>query len=157
MADPFATVDDVNELRPLDDEERSFVTALLPYAAAKIRRNVPAIDANITAGLLDPLIAQYVNIQMIVRVLRNRDGIRQETVGPSSITYDTTQAIGQLMITPDELTELTAPKTGLGIGSVRLGRERPARALDAERPIPRDWECDRGWGGRGWGGGYDPW
>ena len=50
MADPFATVDDVDALRPLDSDERDLTAALLPYAAAIIRRDVASIDANIAAG-----------------------------------------------------------------------------------------------------------
>lgn len=121
MAEPFATVDDVDALRPLTADERELANTLLRYASALMRRQLPTLDARITAGTLDPDLAEYVAVQMVVRVLRNPDGIRQETVGPSSITYDTSQAVGQLMLSTGDLAILAAPGTGFAIGTARLG------------------------------------
>jgi len=151
VADPFATADDVEDLRPLDADERDRAAVLLRYASAQIRRQLPDIDARIAAGQLDADLARYVTVQMVVRVLRNPDGVLQETVGPSSISYDRTQSTGQLALAPDELAMLTPAPTGIGIGTARLGAglgggpggivgDRQAYQL----PRPRTW------------GGYGP-
>lgn len=132
MAEPFATVDDVHDLRPLSGSERGLAQTLLRYASALMRRQVPSLDARIADGTLDPLLPQLVAVQMVVRVLRNPDGIRQETVGPSSITYDTTQAVGQLMLTAADLATLSPPGTGFALGTRRLGAGL-ATARDARR------------------------
>lgn len=121
MGAPFATADDVNALRPLDDEDRALASTLLVYGAALMRRNQPDLDARIASGALDPDLAKLVAVQMVIRVLRNLDGVRQETVGPSSITYDPSQAVGQLILTPDDLATLAPVPTGIGIGTARLG------------------------------------
>ena len=121
MGAPFATADDVDALRPLDSEDRALAGTLLVYGAALIRRKQPDIDARIASGELDPDLAKLVAVQMVIRVLRNLDGVRQETVGPSSITYDPSQAIGQLIVTPDDLATLAPAPTGIGIGTARLG------------------------------------
>ena len=121
MGAPFATTDDVNALRPLDADERAVAEVLLVYGAPLIRKKQPDIDARIANGTLDPLLAQLVAVQMVIRVLRNLDGVRQETIGPSSITYDMSQAVGQLVVTDDDLATLAPAPTGIGIGTARLG------------------------------------
>ena len=52
------------------------------------------LDADITAGLLDPELAALTVANMVLRVLRNPSGLRAETTGPFSRTYDTTAAAG---------------------------------------------------------------
>jgi hypothetical protein len=121
MGAPFATPDDVDALRPLDPDERGRAEVLLRYACARIRKDVPDIDARIASGALDPDLAQQVAVDMVSRVLRNPDGVRQETVGPSSVSYDTSVAVGKLVLTDDELAALLPNPTGLGIGTARLG------------------------------------
>ena len=121
MGAPFASPDDVDALRPLDPDERGRAGVLLGYASALIRKSAPDIDTRIAAGALDPDLARMVAVDMVIRVLRNPDGVRQETVGPSSISYDTTAAPGQLVLTPDDLAMLMPPPTGIGIGTARLG------------------------------------
>ena len=121
MADPFATVDDVGDLRPLDSDERTRAGVLLTYASAQIRRQLPDIDARIVRGELDTDLARYVAVQMVLRVLRNPDGVLQETVGPSSVSYDRTQSTGQLSMTPDDLAMLAPAPTSAGVGTARLG------------------------------------
>jgi len=122
MGAPFATADDVDALRPFrDEDERAVADVLLVYGAPLIRKKQPDIDARIANGTLDPLLAQLVAVQMVIRVLRNLDGVRQETVGPSSITYDLTEAIGRLTVTDEDLATIAPAPTGIGIGTARLG------------------------------------
>lgn len=121
MADPFATPDDVDRLLPLDEGARDAADYLLGVASAKIRKAFPDIDARIGRGELDALLAQDVAVGMVLRVLRNPGGVRQETIGPSSISYDPAQASGQLALTPGDLDQLAPSLTGIGIGTARLG------------------------------------
>lgn len=120
MADPFATPDDVDRFLPLDDAGRDAATQLLAVASALIRRSYPDVDTRIGNGQLDASLAQFVAVQMVLRVLRNPSGVRQETIGPSSISYDPSQASGQLALTPADLGMLAPAPTGIGIGTARL-------------------------------------
>lgn len=117
----FATPDDVDQLLPLDDAGRDAATQLLLVASALIRKSFPDIDARIGRGELDGELAKFVAAQMVLRVLRNPSGVRQETIGPSSISYDPSQASGQLALTPADLDMLAPPLSTLGIGTARLG------------------------------------
>jgi len=122
VADPFATPDDVDQLFPLgDDPSRDAAAQLLMVASALIRRSYPDIDTRISGGQLDASLPQFVAVQMVLRVLRNPAGVRQETVGPSSVSYDPSQASGQLALTPADLDMLAPAPTGIGIGTARLG------------------------------------
>jgi hypothetical protein len=66
---------------------------------------------------------------MVLRVMRNPGGLRAETVGPFSRTYDTTYAAGLLVITGDDealLNPVAQP------GAVVAG---PVRMLQAHAPL----------------------
>jgi hypothetical protein len=117
MGVPFATADDVDVMRSLDSDERDRATVLLRYASAQIRKNLPDIDTRIASGALDPDLANLAAVQMVLRVLRNPDGVRQESVGPSAISYDNTQASGKVQFTADELALLAPAPTGTGVGA----------------------------------------
>lgn len=121
MADPFATPDDVDQLLPLDQPGRDAAAQLLVVASALIRKSFPDIDTRISNGQLDGELAKFVAVQMVLRVLRNPAGVRQETIGPSSVSYDPGQASGQLALTPADQAMLAPQLTGIGIGTARLG------------------------------------
>lgn len=121
MGAPFATFQDVAALRELDTWDSALVPVLLVYGAAMIRSRKPDIDTRIANGTLDPDLAKFVAVSMILRVLRNLDGIRQQTIGPYSATYDPVEASGRLQLTQDDLNWLAPPAAGAGAGTVRLG------------------------------------
>jgi hypothetical protein len=105
---PLATAEDVAEMwRPLSDAETPLVNALLRRASALLRSNVLDLDARIAAGTLDPDNANTAAVQMVLRVLKNGHGLRQQTVGPFSVTYDKDSAAGYLLVTDADLALFT--------------------------------------------------
>jgi hypothetical protein len=119
MGEPFATSEDVNALYPLDAQGAALATALLTYASALMRQAQPDLDARISAGL-DPTLAQFVAVSMVIRVLRNIDAMRQQTVGPYTAAYDPVEASGKLALTPDDLARIAPAPTGVGAATARL-------------------------------------
>ncbi|WP_329177813.1 Gp19/Gp15/Gp42 family protein [Streptomyces sp. NBC_01477] len=102
MAD-FATVDDVNGRligRDLTDGERVKIPALLADASAKMRERVPDIDTR------QPDTAKGVCCAMVLRVVLNPEGKRQQSVDDYSYTTDSARSSGELYLTPQELADL---------------------------------------------------
>ena len=104
------------------------------------------VDADVAAGRISAEVAALTVANMVLRVLRNPNGLRAETVGPFSRTFDTTAAAGLLVVTDYDLAAVTAAPVvpdgiaGLGIGTIRVV---PGLAP----PVCR---ARRGWGDRGW-------
>jgi hypothetical protein len=153
MADPFATIDDVEVLfgEPMDTATQALATRLLRMAAHLMRAKVVTIDARITAYNpstipptgLDPDVAVDVNAAMVVRVLRNPAGAVSEAVGPSSVTYGKTS--GQLTLTEDEITLLAGAPPRPSIGTVRLGAALAPKVRPFGRFGPTFTRPERDW------------
>jgi hypothetical protein len=107
---PLATVGDVAELfGTLGPVRQSLTVALLRHASRMIRSAFADVDARIAAGELDGDNVALAVVQMVLRVLRNPGGLRSETVGPFSRSWDTNAGIGLLEITPAETGLLVPP------------------------------------------------
>ncbi|MBO0830325.1 MAG: hypothetical protein J2P24_21330 [Streptosporangiales bacterium] len=100
----YATVDDVAVRlgRPLTDDERAMVAALLGDVEALIKARIPDLDAQVTAGTIARDVVVMVEANAVLRVLRNPGGYRSESDGDYSYTVDANAAAGYLTITPDE-------------------------------------------------------
>lgn len=108
MANDFATLNDVEEIiGPIHSDEVDKVGGLLRRASTMIRSQVVNIDLRIAQGKLDAQTVADIATDMVIRVLRNEEGVKQETIGPTAVTYDPTVASGRLFIAPDELFTLT--------------------------------------------------
>lgn len=109
----------------LTPAQEGLVNTLLRAASALVRSHYPTIDAQIAAGQLDPEVVALGITNMVLRVLRNPKGLRAQTVGPFSFTYDTTQAAGELVISANEaavFTPVTAAAAAVSaVGTVRIG------------------------------------
>lgn len=120
---PLAVLGDVQEqYGTMTTAQVQLTTALLRAASALVRSRYPSVDAQIAAGLINPDVAALAVTNMILRVLRNPDGLRSETIGPFSRTYDTGAAAGLLVISDDE-SPIFAPPAGAGnfsIGTIRV-------------------------------------
>jgi hypothetical protein len=122
---PLAVVGDVAEqYGSLTPAQEGLASALLRAASKMIRARFPAIDTQIAAGSLDPDVVALGPVNMVLRVLRNPNGLRAETVGPFSKTYDTSAAAGQLVLTDDDAalftpTAVLAAAT-IGVGTIRV-------------------------------------
>ncbi len=120
---PLAVVGDVIEqYGTMTAAQEGLVSGLLRAASSLVRSRF-AVDAAITAGRLDADVVALGVTNMILRVLRNPGGLRSETVGPFSRTYDTSAAAGLLIITAAEESMFTpAPQVPVSpVGTIALG------------------------------------
>ncbi len=136
---PLAVTGHVSEqYGTLTAAQEGLTSALLRTASKLVRQRFPRVDAQIVAGLIDPEVVALVVTNMVLRVLRNPGGLRSETIGPFSKSYDVGEAAGLLAITKAEegmLTPVRAGSTAFAIGTVMM---RPGLA-----PPPAG--LSRGW------------
>lgn len=127
---PLAAVGDVaSQYGDLTAAQETLTRWLLRAASKMVRSKFPLVDAHITVGKLDADVVALAVANMVLRVLRNPGGLRAETVGPFSRTYDTTVAAGLLVIAPQEITMFTPiPDAGaLPVGTIRIRGGLPGR------------------------------
>jgi len=140
---PFAAVGDVvAQYGSMTAAEESLAGWLLRAASNMIRARRPVIDQQIADGIVSQEMAALAVTNMVLRVMRNPSGLRSETVGPFSRSYDTTVAAGLLVFTDDE-EQLIAP-TGTESYAPAIGQIRPRAAL-AIAPIRRRGGWPDGW------------
>lgn len=140
---PFAAVGDVAaQYGSMTAAEESLAGWLLRAASNMVRARQPLIDQQIADGRVSGDMAALAVTNMVLRVLRNPGGLRSETVGPFSRSYDTTAAAGLLVITDDELALLAA--AGAARAAV-IGQMRPTPALAIVPGRKPGW-----WGPDGW-------
>lgn len=140
---PFAAVGDVAaQYGSMTPAEESLAGWLLRAASNMVRARRPTIDQQIAAGRVSQDMAALAVTNMVLRVMRNPSGLRSETVGPFSRSYDTTVAAGLLVFTDDE-DQLIAP---IGTESYRpaIGQMTPRAAL-AIAPVHRRGGWPDGW------------
>lgn len=136
---PLATVGEVAaQFGTLTPAQEGLTSWLLRAASRLVRARFPLIDSHLAAGLLDPEVVSLVVVNMVLRVLRNPNGLKAETIGPFSRTYDTSVAAGMLALAPDELVILVplAPAKRARASTIML---RPGLA-------PPPYGIRRGWG-----------
>jgi hypothetical protein len=105
---PLATVGEVgNQYGSMTPAQEGLASWLVRAASKMIRFRYPQVDAQIASGLLDGDVVALVVANMVLRVLRNPGGLRAETTGPFSRSYDTSVAAGLLGLSAEELTMLT--------------------------------------------------
>jgi len=104
-----ATVADVvDRWRPLSDIEEIRALALLGDAWELLKLKVTDLQLRINATTLSTGLVVMVQTAMVIRVLRNPEGKRQEAIEDYSYTMHDDSASGLLTITADELA-LLAP------------------------------------------------
>lgn len=122
MPSNLATTIDVETLfRRLEPDEHPLVQRLLRMASAMIRSKIANLDLRISNATLDPNTVTDVVAMMVVRVLRNQEGVTQETIGSVSATLSPLVAPGYLTVTEDEIALLT-PATAVraSVGTINL-------------------------------------
>lgn len=114
MSNPVVVEDLEARFRPLTDAaERATAEALLADAWAIALTQAPTLEQRLSSGALDPAVAVAVISAVVLRVLRNPDGIRTWSVDDYSQTRDATVAGGALYLSEDEL-RLLAPSGSTG-------------------------------------------
>jgi hypothetical protein len=121
---PYATVGEVAELYgALTTAQEGLVAALLRRASAMLRARWPDIGARITNGTLTADAVAHAAVNMVLRVMRNPAGMRSESVGPFSRTFDTATATGLLGITDAEVAMIAPlPEAGTPYAGTIMAR-----------------------------------
>lgn len=143
---PLAAVGDVAEqFGTMTAAQEGLAGHLVRAASALLRQRAKQagldVDADVADGRLDAEVAALTVANMVLRVMRNPNGLRAESTGPFSRTYDTSAAAGLLVVTEYDLGPIvTAPVmpdgfAGLGIGTIRVV---PGLAPTMRRP-PWSW------------------
>jgi hypothetical protein len=98
-ADPQDVIDRwVGPGAPTDED---MIQRWIDDAETVLRYEVPDIEARLDEGTLTMDTVVFVVCRMVIRVLRNPRGVRQEGVGPFNVTY-TGDKPGDLWLTDDE-------------------------------------------------------
>ena len=103
MPNPATTQDLADRWRPLLASEEGPAQFLLDDIWIEIVAKLPTIDLRLANGTLDPNLVVRVMTAVALRVLRNPDGKRQETIDDYSWTRDNLVASGQLAMTGEEI------------------------------------------------------
>lgn len=100
-----ATIEDV-ELRFGQAVDTEQVHVLLDDAWALLVSRIPSLPVWIEAGKVDRQNVVRVLCAAVIRVLKNPDGIRQQSVDDTSTTWDTAISSGELYFSDNELAGL---------------------------------------------------
>lgn len=123
---PLATLGEYTDLYgALTATRAATCRALLKRASQLVRDSYPGIDERIASGIVSADSAGLAVLNMVARVMRNPDGLRSQTIGPISRSFDADAASGMLQITTADAGMLIPPaNTGRGvrgrIGTVRV-------------------------------------
>lgn len=121
MANPVTIVDVETVFGPLDDAQSSAAQAWLDVAWGKLKRKVPTLEAQITAGKADDDLVRSAVVSAVVRVLNNPKGVRSAGVDDGQFTIDVEQSSGRLYIHEDDIADLKPSWALPGAYSMPLG------------------------------------
>ena len=131
MANPATTDDIVRRWRPLSEPETNVAQALLDDAWVILSSRIPTLDATTADGTTDPNLVRAVLSAMVLRVMRNPEGKRQESIDDYSWTRDQAVSTGTLYVSDDELALLRPAGSSSGAFSIR-----PVGSTDSTPPDP---------------------
>ena len=114
MANPVTVADLEARFRSLTADEQTVAQALLDDAWAILLVSKPNLEQQITDGAIAPEVVTFVVAAMVLRVLRNPNGVRQWSVDDYSETRDPSIASGGLYVSTEELALLAPAGTGSG-------------------------------------------
>lgn len=118
---PLKLEDVEGRWRALTESERTVARNVMADAWMLLLGRDATIEARLADATLAPERVRFVLSSMVLRVLKNPDGKRQESVDDYSYTRDQSLSAGALYVSNDELALLAAPTTsGRSRRSVRL-------------------------------------
>lgn len=145
---PLATLGEYTELYgSLSAARASTARALLKRASQLIRDSYPGIDERIAAGTVPGDSVGLAVLNMVARVMRNPGGLRSETTGPFSRSYDMDAASGMLEITSADSVLVAVPASSTGARG-KMGSARVIAGL-APKVHRRNWDHRGGFFGPG--------
>lgn len=107
MANPVTVDDLADRWRPLSSQEQTNAQALLDDAWALLTTRLPSLEDNLTAETVSTANLVRVECAMVLRVMRNPDGLLQESIDDYSYQRDAAVSAGALYVTTAELGDLT--------------------------------------------------
>lgn len=114
----LAKVEDVEARfhRELTDDERRLISARLMDAELILRSRVPDLLQRVEEGDIDRDIVVMIEVDMVLRIIRNPEGLSQETDGNYSYSVSARAGSGVLEALPSEWSLL-----GVGSGAFTIG------------------------------------
>lgn len=106
MPNPAQVSDLEDRWQPLSGQQVNNATALLGDAWVMLKRRIPDLDAKVDEDPDYSSDVVRVVCQMVLRVMRNPDGKRSESIDDYSFSRDSGVSGGLLYITDDELSDL---------------------------------------------------
>lgn len=149
-------IDDLEaRFRPLVGDERTVAVSLIDDAWAIAQAQLPLLAAEVASGRYPVGVVRAVLCAMVIRVLRNPDGVRTWAVDDYSQTRDQSVSAGALYLSTDEMTLMSASLGNRrpGAFSITPGGAPDERARGSERIYGSGF--DYGYG-TGYGYGPDP-
>lgn len=139
----FATTEDVELAwnQPVTGGAVDYVEYLIGKAERLVRDKVPQLDARILAGKLATETVGDVVVDMVVRLLRNPEGLSSESAGDYSYQRNAATGEGRITMHSDEVARLRG--NAGAVSSVPVGDDALLR------PVRRDWRAH--WRHRGAG------
>lgn len=152
MPSVYATVDDVvaEYDGTIADDQIDYIDRKLTSAELVVRSVAGSIESRIGSGQTTFEAVKLVLCNMVIRLLRNPEGVRTQTVGPFSVSLDQSSSSAQLVITKED-------RQLLGLRA----RARGTVTLDdpalrhVHRPPPLHRDGRRDWGA--WGSEQGSW
>jgi hypothetical protein len=135
VANPVVIADLEARFHSFTPAEEITAQALLDDAWAVLLMMVPDIEDRMTAGTTSIEAAVFVVSSMVLRVLRNPNGVRTWSVDDYSETRDNSLSAGSLYASADELALLTGRSSTARRGAFSVAPARPAgvaRGSEAE-------------------------
>ncbi|GEL19357.1 Gp19/Gp15/Gp42 family protein [Pseudonocardia asaccharolytica] len=123
--------------RPIPPTEQYRVQVLLDEAEVELALAAGDIAARIAAGKTTAERVRRAVCEMVLRVLRNPSGFRQQSVGPFSVTADRQVASGLLTVSRRERRLL-----GLRVGAATVSLSDADNGLAVLGRTPRRWPAE---------------
>lgn len=136
----YATANDVADRlgRDLDTSEARIVAARLNDVELMIKARIPDLATRVTAGAPTAATVAMVEADVVLRLLRNPEGIVGETDGNYSYQLNWANVTGRLMITDEEWALLGIRQSVFTIAP-RLWNQADVTAGDAPPPQAPAW------------------
>lgn len=106
MANPATTVDVASRWHPLDTNETTVAQTYLDTAWVMLKRKIDGIEALVADDPDLEVATVHVLATAVLRVLKNPDGLKSESVDDHSADWNADAASGSLFFTDDELSDL---------------------------------------------------
>lgn len=104
---PATTSDVAARFRPLSEQEAAIAGVLLADAWAMLLGRRPGLEEDLFAGKVLTGNVIRVLTSMVIRVMRNPDGLLEESIDDYKYRRDSVVSSGLLHVTSDELADVT--------------------------------------------------